>query len=85
MTNEQVDLEFEHMMIDKAEKDGNTEVFADDDYDNWEDETEGTDSRLSDMPEFGSEESDPHKGLEKQKQLPKPEKQFKEDEWEEVE
>lgn len=83
MTPEQIELEFEHMAYDAQLRKGG-EVFEDDTYDEYDKETEEMDNVLSDMPTFGSEASDPYKGLEQQ--LPKSvEIHDYSDEWEDVE
>lgn len=83
MTREQIELEFQHMLLDQNQKDGNQEYFVDEGFEDYDKETEDTDNRLSEMPKFGSEASDPNKGV---KDLPKPETEINnEDEWEDVE
>lgn len=81
MTPQQVELEFQHIMLDKAERGDN--VYSDAGYDDYEKETDEVDSKLSDMPAYGKEAADPHAG-----HVVVPSKQAEihnEDEWEEVE
>ncbi|MFS8214823.1 hypothetical protein [Paenibacillus sp. S29] len=47
MTEEQIDLEFEHMEIDRKARDGKSEEYEDPDFDEWARETEEMDSKLS--------------------------------------
>jgi hypothetical protein len=67
MTPEQIDLEFAHILIDKklANKASGATSYEDDEYDEYDNDTDARDSRLSDMPVFGSE-IDPHEGQEKE-------------------
>lgn len=67
MTPEQIDLEFMHMIIDKRASDkASGEVsYEDSDYENYDTKTTEDDSRLSDIPTFGSE-VDPHHHEEKE-------------------
>lgn len=51
MTPELVELEFEHMAYDQQLKKG--EVFEDDEYGKYEEETEADDMLLSDIPTLG--------------------------------
>lgn len=67
MTPYQIELDFEHMKIDAKRKNGG-ESYEDEGFDEYDKESEETDNLLSDMPTFGTEASDPHKGLE---ELPK--------------
>lgn len=76
MTPEQIDLEFSHMLLDQKLKNGNKEVFEDAEYEGYDEDTDKFDSKLSDMPTFGSE-VDPHHALTVKDQ--------KEDDWEDVE
>jgi hypothetical protein len=82
MTPEQIELEFEHMLLDRAEK-GEGNVYTDDGYEDYDNDTDEVDNKLSDMPTFGREASDPHAGQEYK--LPKNAEISNEDEWEEVE
>jgi hypothetical protein len=49
MTDEQIDLEFQHIIIDKQNKDG-VVSYEDDEYDKYDEETAEEDERLSDLP-----------------------------------
>jgi hypothetical protein len=79
MTPEQIDLEFEHIAIDKAlaDKASGKNVYVDDGYEDYDKETEEVDSKLSDMPKFTSE-VDPYVGMVKSQEQ-------NEDDWEDVE
>lgn len=50
LTPEQIDLEFTHMILDKEAKETNKQVYVDDDYDNYDEESEKRDSRTSEIP-----------------------------------
>lgn len=47
MTDEQIDLEFEHMENDRKARDGKGEEFDDPEFDEWAKETEEVDNKLS--------------------------------------
>lgn len=47
MTPEQVDLEFAHIAHDRQLADGNKQVYVDEDYEQYDQDTEEQDSRLS--------------------------------------
>ncbi|MGF6354074.1 hypothetical protein ABIE27_001984 [Paenibacillus sp. 4624] len=47
MTPEQIDLEFEHMEIDRKAKEGKSEEYDDPEFDDWLNETEEEDGKLS--------------------------------------
>ncbi|WP_192510332.1 hypothetical protein [Paenibacillus sp. 23TSA30-6] len=47
MTPEQIDLEFEHMENDRKARDGKGEEYDDPEFDDWANETEETDGKLS--------------------------------------
>ncbi|MDQ0719811.1 hypothetical protein QF049_001072 [Paenibacillus sp. W4I10] len=47
MTPEQIDLEFEHMEIDRKAREGKSEEYDDPEFDKWADETEEEDGKLS--------------------------------------
>ncbi len=53
MTPEQIELEFEHMAYDQALKKG--EVFEDEEFEEYDRETEADDMLLSDMPTLGQD------------------------------
>lgn len=69
------------MLIDKEER-GEGDAYQDDQYEEYENETDEIDNNLSDMPVFGREASDPHAGHER---LTKKAESIDEDEWEVVE
>jgi hypothetical protein len=80
MTPMQVNLEFEHIMLDQIAK--GDKVYTDDDYEEYDNDTDEVDNKLSDMPTFGREASDPYAGRENE--LPKSAEIDNEDEWVEV-
>lgn len=47
MTDEQVELEFIHMELDRKAKEGKSEEYSDPDFDEWDREIEEEDSKLS--------------------------------------
>lgn len=47
MTDEQVDLEFAHLELDRKLKKGTGEEYADPEFDEWDKEMEDTDAKLS--------------------------------------
>lgn len=47
MTDEQVDLEFEHLDIDAKIRNGKKEEYADPEFEAWNKEMDDTDSKLS--------------------------------------
>lgn len=53
MTPEQIELEFEHMQYDQALKKG--EVFEDEEFEKYDEETEADDRLLSDLPTLGQD------------------------------
>lgn len=62
MTPEQIDLEFEHIALDKKMKDkaNGSQVYEDDEFDAYDEETSKVDSKLSDMDSGFGSEVDPH-------------------------
>jgi hypothetical protein len=74
MTPEQIDLEFEHILLDKANSNENKEVYVDSDYDDYDKESEEIDRRLSDTPAIYKTANN---------QLPKKEI-IDEDDWEDI-
>lgn len=63
MTPELIELEFEHMSIDTQKKSGG-EAYQDEGYEDYERESDSTDSLSTDTPEgYGGDNSDPHHGL----------------------
>lgn len=86
MTPEQIELEFMHLEIDKRIKDGGSgQYYVDDSYSEYDDESEDEDKNLSEIPTFGTEASDPYKGMENSG-LPKSvEINDNPDDWEDVE
>lgn len=76
-----MDIDFAHMRLDKIESgDGNS--YEDDQYDQYDQESDEIDDKLSEMPTFGSEASDPHAGM---STVPSEVAEIPDDEWEEVE
>lgn len=55
MTPEQIDLEFEHIKYDNVLKKG--EVFEDDEYDSYDEETENVDSMIIDDDDIPMQEA----------------------------
>ncbi|MGG1673515.1 hypothetical protein ACIFOE_23315 [Paenibacillus sp. NRS-1783] len=47
MTDEQIELEFAHMELDRKARDGKSEEYDDPEFDEWEKEAEEADSKLS--------------------------------------
>ncbi|AKG36084.1 hypothetical protein [Paenibacillus durus] len=47
MTDEQVELEFIHMDLDRKAKEGRSEEYSDPDFDDWDREMEEEDRKLS--------------------------------------
>ncbi|KAF6569101.1 hypothetical protein G9G53_22700 [Paenibacillus sp. EKM206P] len=47
MTDEQIELEFAHLDLDRKARDGKGEDYDDPEFDEWENETEEADSKLS--------------------------------------
>lgn len=82
MTHEQIDYEFQHMLIDQEER-GEGNAYQDDQYEQYDEDTDKVDDKLSDMPVYGREASDPHAGMEMA--LPKKAETIDENEWVEVE
>lgn len=82
MTPEQIDYEFEHILLDKAEQ-GEGNSYTDEGFEEYDNETDEVDKKLSDMPVFGREASDPHAGHEYV--VPKSDVVINDDEWEDVE
>jgi len=60
MTPEQIDLEFEHMLIDKELRDKaeGKQTYVDSEYDDYDKETDSADSKLSDIPNQQEENED---------------------------
>jgi hypothetical protein len=55
MTDEQIDLEYQHIALDKKLKDGGN-FFEDDEYDDYDRETEEEDKRLSGLDSNSEED-----------------------------
>jgi hypothetical protein len=47
MTDEQIELEFAHMELDRKARDGKGEDYDDPEFDEWDNEVEETDKKLS--------------------------------------
>lgn len=82
MTPEQIELEYEHITYDNQLKKGG-EVYEDDEYDAYDEETDKVDSRLSDMPMLEAEGDAKQRELEQS--LSKSIEKTKADDWEYVE
>ena len=50
LTNEQIDLDMMHVMLDQQLRDGTTEVYSDETFDEFDKETDEIDNKFTDIP-----------------------------------